>query len=428
RLCGELSAASGGATAPLRVVPDSAPRAVASAPLLDAPSVLVQVLDASTERARQLYAKEAFTLEAAFRLAGRLQLAPAALWMNEEEAAEGGADAPPYRARTPDVARACALPIMRVFLALYAWRDATAREEDESTGFILPNKLLARICSAQPTSVEALAAACHPLTTELRARAAQVAGVVARALADTTGAATLHEYGVAAAEGAAVGAAVAPMSNSADNRAGTRARTELAKLSAAAAASAAASASHPISSMSLLGSGAPAGSSSNSGSNSIATSHALNGSSLLAGGARGGAHAGGSVLEPPRLPLAPQHAPARADTPVRTPPPPATHGAAPGSHACIVAGYTDALDVPVHAAARAVDEADASSMSALSHSLAASSWYHLVGLHHLMARAQDEAAAAAEAAATAAASAATATAAAAAAVGDSKPREVTSLA
>eukprot|EP00958_Prasinococcus_capsulatus_P003486 scaffold318_cov396-Prasinococcus_capsulatus_cf.AAC.9 len=52
-----------------------------------------------------------------------------------------------------------ALSVMgtRIVQVLYKWRDSTARHEDESTGYILPNHLLLRLARVQPLTAAALA-------------------------------------------------------------------------------------------------------------------------------------------------------------------------------------------------------------------------------------------------------------------------------
>jgi len=42
---------------------------------------------------------------------------------------------------------------LAVVAALHEWRDSIARQEDESTGYILPNKALIEIAKQMPTDV-----------------------------------------------------------------------------------------------------------------------------------------------------------------------------------------------------------------------------------------------------------------------------------
>lgn len=39
---------------------------------------------------------------------------------------------------------------MAALKSLYVWRDLIARQEDESTGYVLPNNLLLKICEILP--------------------------------------------------------------------------------------------------------------------------------------------------------------------------------------------------------------------------------------------------------------------------------------
>lgn len=65
--------------------------------------------------------------------------------------------------------------------ALHKWRDAVAREEDESTGHVLPRKLLARVATGLPASVPALRELVGPGAKVVLRRAAEVLAVIAAA-------------------------------------------------------------------------------------------------------------------------------------------------------------------------------------------------------------------------------------------------------
>ncbi|XP_075920721.1 uncharacterized protein LOC142923469 isoform X9 [Petromyzon marinus] len=51
---------------------------------------------------------------------------------------------------------------------LYAWRDRTARAEDESTGYVLPNHMLMKIAEEMPRELQGVLACCNPVPPLLR--------------------------------------------------------------------------------------------------------------------------------------------------------------------------------------------------------------------------------------------------------------------
>lgn len=51
------------------------------------------------------------------------------------------------------------------FRLLYAWRDNIAREEDESTGFVLPNHMMFQIAETMPREAQGVLACCNPVPT-----------------------------------------------------------------------------------------------------------------------------------------------------------------------------------------------------------------------------------------------------------------------
>jgi len=65
--------------------------------------------------------------------------------------------------------------------ALFCWRDALAREEDESLAYVLPNHLLLKLAQALPRSVEQLHVLCQPLTPLLVVHARSLLAAVAGA-------------------------------------------------------------------------------------------------------------------------------------------------------------------------------------------------------------------------------------------------------
>jgi hypothetical protein len=86
-----------------------------------------------------------------------------------------------------------AAPNERVFAALFDWRDASAREEDESVAFVLPNHSLVTLARVAPTTVAQLFRALHPVPTVVRARAQKVIATVRAALSASAGTLTSPE-------------------------------------------------------------------------------------------------------------------------------------------------------------------------------------------------------------------------------------------
>ena len=80
---------------------------------------------------------------------------------------------------------------LRVLGALWAWRDATARAEDESRAYILPKAALFRLADAAPTTARDVAAACGREAPATSARAEALAALISRAKADFDAAAQL---------------------------------------------------------------------------------------------------------------------------------------------------------------------------------------------------------------------------------------------
>ena len=72
---------------------------------------------------------------------------------------------------------------LAVHRVLFAWRDAVAREEDESPAYVLPNHLLTRLATGMPQTPEQLHAVCHPLPPLLHYRASSLLAAIAGAQA-----------------------------------------------------------------------------------------------------------------------------------------------------------------------------------------------------------------------------------------------------
>ena len=77
-------------------------------------------------------------------------------------------------------------PQKRVFAALYDWRDRTAREEDESTGYVLPNRMLAKLSSLMPSSASGLSQCLNPVPELVRRYATDVLLIISQASSSAT--------------------------------------------------------------------------------------------------------------------------------------------------------------------------------------------------------------------------------------------------
>jgi exosome complex exonuclease RRP6 len=70
---------------------------------------------------------------------------------------------------------------MRVFAALFAWRDRTAREQDESTRYVLPNHMLFRISELMPADQDNLIACCSPVPPLVKVYATDLLAIIVEA-------------------------------------------------------------------------------------------------------------------------------------------------------------------------------------------------------------------------------------------------------
>uniref|UniRef100_A0A8C6K086 Exosome complex component 10 n=1 Tax=Melopsittacus undulatus TaxID=13146 RepID=A0A8C6K086_MELUD len=57
---------------------------------------------------------------------------------------------------------------LSAFRLLFAWRDKTARQEDESTGYVLPNHMLLKIAEELPKEPQGIIACCNPVPPLVR--------------------------------------------------------------------------------------------------------------------------------------------------------------------------------------------------------------------------------------------------------------------
>ena len=241
---------------------------------VDVPNLLATTLERSRERCLQLYAPEGL---GDFRRAMvRLGLKPtqqqlplahgeeggdggqgasvalAGKRAREASGEEAGADGDDADAATNEAAAAAggAVPLSprsRAFAGLFEWRDATARAEDESIHFVLPNRLLVRLATERPATVDALSRACHPMPPLIRTRMADVVRAIttggdgAAAAAAAVPPAARHAGFQSAAAARAVLTYVAPSSAHATAAAALPSSLLLAAAQSSAAAAAAAS-------------------------------------------------------------------------------------------------------------------------------------------------------------------------------------------
>lgn len=64
---------------------------------------------------------------------------------------------------------------------IFAWRDATARQEDESYGFVLPNHMMLQIAESLPREMQGILACCNPIPPLVRQNLHTLHQIVLRA-------------------------------------------------------------------------------------------------------------------------------------------------------------------------------------------------------------------------------------------------------
>ncbi|KAK9718818.1 exosome nuclease subunit [Basidiobolus ranarum] len=67
-----------------------------------------------------------------------------------------------------------------VFRALHAWRDQTARDEDESTRYVLPNHMLFALSERMPTDAPGVLGCCNPIPPIVRLFASDLGTLILR--------------------------------------------------------------------------------------------------------------------------------------------------------------------------------------------------------------------------------------------------------
>jgi ribonuclease D len=73
---------------------------------------------------------------------------------------------------------------LNVFKAIHQWRDHVAREQDESTRYVLPNHMLFQIAQEMPTQSSSVLNCCHPIPPLVRQHANDIAIMVERVKKD----------------------------------------------------------------------------------------------------------------------------------------------------------------------------------------------------------------------------------------------------
>lgn len=132
------------------------------------PSLLLEVLRRSEETCRRRYAREAYDAANGLGSQGYRNLAKK--W-GRLSILDG-----PLPAGSPARLEGAVLK------AVHGWRDRVAREEDESTRFVLPNNQILTLAAKRPTSGRALALVCQPMTSVVRDRADELVQVVVKAM------------------------------------------------------------------------------------------------------------------------------------------------------------------------------------------------------------------------------------------------------
>lgn len=64
---------------------------------------------------------------------------------------------------------------------IYRWRDRIARQEDESTGYVLPNHMMVQICRTLPREMQGILACCNPIPPLVRTFLLELHHIVLRA-------------------------------------------------------------------------------------------------------------------------------------------------------------------------------------------------------------------------------------------------------
>lgn len=65
-----------------------------------------------------------------------------------------------------------------VFRAVHAWRDKIARQDDDSTNFVMPNHTLLSVAKVMPTDMASLLGTVHPISHNVKARTGELLEII----------------------------------------------------------------------------------------------------------------------------------------------------------------------------------------------------------------------------------------------------------
>ncbi|KAL5354145.1 exosome nuclease subunit [Pseudogymnoascus australis] len=71
-----------------------------------------------------------------------------------------------------------------VFRAVHAWRDKIARQDDDSTNFVMPNHTLLSVAKVMPTDMASLLGTVHPISHNVKARTGELLEIIKAAKAN----------------------------------------------------------------------------------------------------------------------------------------------------------------------------------------------------------------------------------------------------
>lgn len=126
----------------------------------EVPSLLASALTRSADRSLLLYEKEKFNTKTLRKAMIKQGLGV----VDTSSTGENGSYSPPE--------------VTRIFVALFDWRDAVAREEDESPFWIMSNRVIYKLAMAAPNTVNEFLVAANPISNIVRERLTEVLAVI----------------------------------------------------------------------------------------------------------------------------------------------------------------------------------------------------------------------------------------------------------
>lgn len=127
----------------------------------DVPSLLAATLTRSADRSLLLYEKEKFNTKTLRKAMIKQGLGV----VDTSNMGENGSGYTP-----PEVSR--------IFAALFDWRDAVARAEDESPFWLMSNRVIYKLAMTAPNTVNELLVAANPISSIVRERLTEVLAVI----------------------------------------------------------------------------------------------------------------------------------------------------------------------------------------------------------------------------------------------------------